>query len=267
MRNVDIKYESPEKIISSRKFTIAQTWDELSDKNLFSLGKIQQLGESQAHLILFKEFSGIPWHWIARYMTADDCLNQIINPLIKPLLGKPGMKKGVMKNSFPGWIGMEDSFQNFSWARWCLVDAFYSAWITGQKSALANLCSLIYKPKPTIINRWKYPAEAFFNPALSDLFLPYWKKVPAYKQVAVALHYGALRSSVISRYPHLFSAAEKQEDKTKQLPPQKIDYSAWTITLSGGPFGNRAELDQEPVHNVFRFLDIRAKEDSLKKKK
>lgn len=267
MRNVEIRYETDQKVISSRKFTIAQTWDELSDENLFSLGKIQQLGESQAHLILFKEFSGIPWHWIARYMTADDCLNQIINPLIKPLLGKPGMKKGVMKDSFPGWIGMEDSFQNFSWARWCLVDAFYSSWIAGQKVALTTLCSLIYRPKPTIFNRLKYPSEAFINPALSDLFLPFWKKVPSHKQVAIALHYGALRSSVITKYPNLFPLDKKLSENSKPIPPEKIDYTAWTITLSGGPFGNRAELDQEPVHNVFRFLDIRVKEDLKKKKK
>lgn len=266
MRNVEVRYETPEKIISSRKFTMPQTWDELSDKNLFSIGKIQQLGESQAHMILLKEFSGIPWHWIARYMTADDCLNQIINPLIKPLLAIPGMKKGVLKDSFPGWIGMEDSFQNFSWARWCLVDAYFSAWFVGQKSVLPTLCSLIYRPKPTILNRWKYPSEAFSNPALSDLFLPLWKKVPTYKQVAIALHYGALRSSVITRYPHFFPRPQKVEE-SNHLPPQKIDYNALTITLSGGPFGNRAELDQEPVHNVFRFLDLRAKEESKNKKK
>lgn len=262
MLDIDIRKETDTKVLASRKFKFPENWDELKDRHLISIAKVKGLPENQGHIIMFKEIAGLSWLWIGLHLPGDDFYTQCISNLLLPLLEKPIMKKGIMMNTVMGFTGMDDGFKNFSFGRWCLVDAHYTSWISGNVNSLDMLCALIYVPKDTFIFRLNHKGKDWFSHNNADRFLPIWKKKPVELKIAIAMHYGALRADVITRYKNLFPPPPKEPINQFNKPKKQnqVDYHALTISLSGGPFGIREKTEEEPVHNVFKYLDMQAKE-------
>ncbi len=262
MLDIDIRKETDTKVLASRKFKFPENWDELKDRHLISIAKVQDLPEDQGHIIMFKEIAGLSWLWIGLHLPGDEFYSQCVSNLLLPLLEKPIMKKGIMMKTVRGFTGMDDSFKNLSWGRWCLVDAFYTSWIGGNAESLDTLCALIYTPKDTLVFKLTHKGNDWQNHVNADRFIPMWKKKPIELKVAIAMHYGALRTSVIGSYKNLFPNKKQDpaNDFNKSKKQTPVDYHALTISLSGGPFGNREKTEEEPVHNILKYLDMRAKE-------
>jgi hypothetical protein len=142
-----------------------------------------------------------------------------------------------------------------------LVDTYFTKYNKGQKELLDNVCALIYKSK---FNQ--------FSGKTAEGFLPFWAEKPQHVKLAILLHYSELKLSVSKMYPHLFPNKPKESEINPSqflntpAKSEDIDYHAATIALSGGPFGTREQLEKEPVHNVLKYLDMKAKEEQSRKK-
>jgi hypothetical protein len=267
MINVELKHETPSgvafKVLKSVKFEWPDLWDELKDNQYFAVVNELESEQNpdQAQIKIFFEITKCPRAFVFKRMKLDEFKIQIIDQLVIPFLENRRFTKGILMHSFSGFEGMDDVFKNFTWAQYCLVDQYFINYNKGQKELLDNVCALIYKEenKP-------------FSGKVAEQFLPFWSEQLEHVKLAVLLHYSELKLSVSKMYPYLFP---KKPIETEMNPSQflntpakssEIDYHAATISLSGGPFGTREQLEKEPVHNVFKYLDMKAKEEKSKKK-
>jgi hypothetical protein len=158
------------------------------------------------------------------------------------------MSEGILKDVIPGYMGMESRMKNFTWAQYCLVDAYFEQWQKGKSEYLDTICSLIYTQN----------GEPFSGEAADD-YLPMWSEKPSELKNAIVLHYGAMKKCLPKLYPKLFRQPVVDDNAPViKKKPKNIDYIAITINLSGGPFGTREQLDREPFHNVLKYLEMQS---------
>jgi hypothetical protein len=236
------------------KFEWPELWDELTDDQYFKI--IEELEKKQnadvSQIKLFFIISGCSKWFIMLRMKPDEMKVQLIDQLVIPFLENRKFSSGILKNSFSGFVGASDYFSNFTWAQYCLVDHYFTQYLKGKTELLDSICALIY-----------FPTQSNFDNKKADDFLRFWSEQKEFKKRAILLHFAELKKTVAKMYPNLFPN-KKQElltpnDLLKSSESNhEIDYQAATISLAGGPFGNREQLDNEPVHNVLKFLDMKA---------
>lgn len=265
MINVELRHESPRgisfKIHKSVKFEWPESWDELSDDQYFKVVQELEKGNNAdvSQINLFFIISGCSKWFIRSRMKPDEMKIQLIDQLVIPFLENRSFSHGILKNSFSGFVGASDYFSNFTWAQYALVDHYFTRYVTGETDLLDSICALIYIPK-----------KAQFDNKKADDFLRFWSEKEDYKKRAILLHFAELKKTVATMYPNLFPNKKPELLTPAELLKSSkanntIDYQAATIALAGGPFGNRKDVDNEPVHNVLKFLDMKAQEKTKKK--
>lgn len=264
MISVELRHEKPKdetfKIIKSTQFNWPETLDEFNEEQFIAYIETlesQQL-EDVAKIELFFKLSKCSKWFVRRRMTPDEFKIQIVEGLVDPLLKNPSMSRGILRNAVKGFEGMSDTFDNFTWGQYALVDAYFNKYNQGHSELLDSICALIYVPKGQ-----KFDAE------LADEYLPFWSEKPHALKRAVVINYSLMKKFIADEkwYPNLFKMPVKNDPNSFNLSsgPKEIDYQEVTILLSGGPFGNREALDREPVHNVLKYLDIKMKPKPKKK--
>lgn len=267
MIKVELKHETPQegafKVLNSVSFEWPDLWDELKDNQYFAV--VNELESEQnpdaAQIKIFFEITKCSKAFVFKRMKTDEFKIQIIDQLVIPFLQNRRFTKGILMHSFAGYEGMDDVFKNFSWAQYSLVDTYFTKYNKGQKELLDNVCALIYKSesKP-------------FSGKTAEEFLPFWAEQPQHIKLAVLLHFSELKLTVSKMYKYLFPTKQKDSEMTPSqflnapAKSEDIDYHAATIALSGGPFGTREQLEKEPVHNVLKYLDMKAKDEQSRKK-
>jgi hypothetical protein len=259
MIQVELKYESPRDLgfrtHKKTKFEFPESLDELTGNQLVKMTEIllKNYPEDIAHIKLFFAVCNCSRWFVRLRLKPDEFKLQLIDGLLKPMLLKQEITKGSLKDYLKGFTGMDDRLKNFTWKQFCLVDSFTTALRAGNNDLIDNVCALIYVPKGKA-----------FNSQDADDYVPLWSEKPYALKLAIINQYVALKSTISKDYKQIFP----QQDLSQLTPnevlntsssTEQIDYHAITINLSGGPFGNREQLEKEPLHNVLKYLDINAK--------
>lgn len=263
MIEVEFRYEKPAddgfKVLKSTKFDWPESLDELTADQFVKFIELlekQQL-EDVAKINLFFAISGCSKWFVRRRMSPDEFKMQVIHGLVEPLLDQHQMKDSPLRHWFKGFVGMDSHFSNFTWAQFCLVDAYFTKYQQGAEELLDSICALIY-----------VPIGQAFDGDKADDYLPFWADQPHYLKRAVVINFSMIKRFIYEDcwYPRLFPKSAKLDDKTPQptLTPKEIDYQEITIGLSGGPFGPRETLDREPVHNVLKYIDMKLSKPAKK---
>jgi len=202
----------------------------------------------------------LSWVFIAKYIDGDEYLHKLVPFAEKLLENLPlKMEKFVFNNFHKGLEGPGDMLYDLSWHQYCLIEERIMS-LQDSDDDLDETIACMFRLKG------KHFADCNF-----DIIMKKVQAWPLHVRKAMVLNYMAVRrrfTELYSKYvyPPVDPKAEGKQDDAD--PP---DFLMLSLSLAGGPFGNRDQVEREPARNVLKWLEMKGEErekaeEEMKKK-
>lgn len=147
--------------------------------------------------------------------------------------------------------------EGVSFAQFMFIDTYFSDYITSEKDEDLN----------------KFTACVFFKEGFNEKDISkrvnYLKKKSKHEKMAAAINYRLIIEWLIEKYPEVFRRKEEIEGKKERdvsLNQQQSDWIKVFDAIVGDDIVNSDKYAKKNVHEVFRFLTRKIKENAKRKK-
>jgi len=205
----------------------------------------------------------LSWTFVARHIDGDEYYNKLI-PFAEKLLEQLPLKmvKFVFNDFHKKMEGPGDMLYDLCWLQYTLIEERITGLgETPDEDELNETIACMFRQKG------KHFVDSEFG-AIK-------KKVEGWSmdvRMAIVLNYVAVRRCFVELYSKYVYVQVDDQDAGKNAdvvePP---DFLMLSLTLAGGPFGNRDAVEREPARNVLKWLEMKGEErekaeEEMKKK-
>jgi hypothetical protein len=247
----------PTHYISNKKeVTIANTWNELSRKELLNLCKIihKEQEEYIALLRVFRVLSGWGFIKIMRQKAAD--LLPFLE-LCKWVYEENTFTKNILIG-YKGFYLPEDKMVNVKVGEFHFAEDAYKKYIdTKEDKYLNELCAIICRTALPIYDKKLNPDNDLrrpFKPGELAYFTKITSKWPMNVKTAILLYFDGCRQMLYSQFEELFEGESGSED-------MQLGMYGIIRGLAGGKYGSFDQVEQMYIGNVLMELLLLKREN------